>query len=406
MSYGVPRFATPARTGGTRTNAVVTVLVLVTGPATAHRHLSMLEAAHLGRSSRLCIRSCPHRRSRMRYSMADDGAYHSSVTSTVGQGLLAAGAAEFVDGVAASLAFRRMLPFFERSKTVRTRTAQCMAFGFAQVAVGVLVAGAWPTVILHGLWARVSGVPLEPAGGVDLVDRISVGLLFCLWGLPLYVISLLLGSVRVGQLVTHAANRIKTSSLARRDIGVSGDSAADGQAATATTATALTVLSETIYRMLLLGLMNAYVVALDVVPGIGRPLSLSLCSLVLAFTACDAVWCVDARPVAWRIAQVEAHWPWFLGFGSVITLLSFFGSFLVNAGAYLVSIPWLCVLAIAANVGQGLDAVVADLRPRPDGRRVRGVPRLPVLWPFQWCALWAAKSVGWVMAVRRNRKSG
>jgi hypothetical protein len=164
------------------------------------------------------------------------------------------------------------------------------------------------------------------------------------------------------------------------------------------------MLSEAVYRTLLLALMNVYVVALDFVPWVGRPVSLALCALVMAFTAVDAVWSARSRPLAWRVAQVEAHWPWFLGFGTIITCISFFGSVLVNAGAYTAGFPFLCLLAVATGVGDGMGRGqhgVAGRRAAP----ASGTPRLPVLWPFQWCALWTAKALAALVAARKSRPS-
>lgn len=105
-------------------------------------------------------------------------------------------------------------------------------------------------------------------------------------------------------------------------------------------------LAEMAYRIILTGVMYFQAMVITFVPYIGDILCFVVSCFLYGYVAFDYKWSLEQKSLHWRINYGEIHWLWLVGFGLPITAISFFGNFLMNAGLYAVTLPFMIILTI------------------------------------------------------------
>lgn len=279
----------------------------------------------------------------------------------------------FADGLVASCALPTSV--LERSRTVRKKLQAIVvfslvelliAFGLQQELLLKLIRATTRTIsrfldllVIHHVPAN--GVHAEAS--ISIVDTVARRVLLAGGVLPSYALFFALTTLWSIQLISNAMPHI--------DAQASGNYGVSSRGSCKTTASSPVItISELVYRSIWLALVMSAVLALDLLPVIGRPLSFALCTLAYAATAFDTVWAIRGVPLVERYRIFDSCYVWLMGFGLLATVVSFFGHWLVNAALYAIAYPLLCMAAATPG-----------LQPKPWG------PKLPLMHPFKLAIL-------------------
>eukprot|EP01138_Halocafeteria_seosinensis_P013198 gb/GECG01013480.1/.p1 GENE.gb/GECG01013480.1/~~gb/GECG01013480.1/.p1 ORF type:complete len:485 (+),score=23.34 gb/GECG01013480.1/:1-1455(+) len=275
------------------------------------------------------------------------------------------------DGIMSGISLHRTLPVYAQSRAIGVKTLQLLALNTAVIVGGYLLQTYpdLPVPLINNVADSV-GLSLDTrqltvsdilrvaryhlsngnnsaaiwyaCGMSQLVAAQWISyLIFHLGGiLPLYVISFVLSSVWF----------IDVAKFAHRIYEVQQD----GNVTKPPTDISpirhyeiiLQSLSEMAYRIVLTGILYLQAMVALFIPGIGQSLSFSISCFLYAFVAFDYKWSLEQWSLTQRIRFAEARWLWFVGFGIPITIVSFFGNFLTNAGLYAISLPFMIVLTM------------------------------------------------------------
>lgn len=151
-------------------------------------------------------------------------------------------------------------------------------------------------------------------------DAVNYALLQLLWFVPVYLITLILSTVWF-QDIAEAAFKEHT--------GTAPVVASDF----------VSVVSEELYRLVVVCVLLGAIAAVGWVPLVGRVAGLILTCWTYSFYAFEYVWSMQGVDFLARVQRIESQWLFFLGFGVPCALASFFGNTLVNAGVLSLMFP-------------------------------------------------------------------
>lgn len=149
-----------------------------------------------------------------------------------------------------------------------------------------------------------------------------------LWYLPLHILCVI-SSLRWFQMIATRAFR-RTPPAAQPDFK--------------------DVVSDELYRTVVIGILFALSGILSLIPFLGTPLSFCVTCFIYSYYSFEYVWSLDGLDFIERAAILETNWPFFLGFGVSCTAATFFASgYFVNAGLFYSVFPLCLLLALACD---------------------------------------------------------
>lgn len=278
---------------------------------------------------------------------------------------------QFLRGMRASVQLTDTFRLLANSKSSRKRIWNIIVLNLALVAIDAIVSKCLPQTIAHVLCIFVLGeVPAGVQAYIQIIDATSSLLLFALAVVPLLLASVIFSGRWIRQIVASASHQ----SRSREGSGSS-----------------LATVGEALFQTSLLLVMTLQAALLDLFPILGRSLAIALTAAIMGFNAFDSGrWAVDSAPVMDRLATLEASWPWFMGFGALPALLSYFGSVGNNMAVYGITFPFL-VLAALGSGSRGYG---------PPPLTKQG-PIVPLLFPFKWSVLHILRLINWIWQRRR-----
>mmetsp|Transcript_22374 Transcript_22374/g.65050 ORF Transcript_22374/g.65050 Transcript_22374/m.65050 type:complete len:201 (-) Transcript_22374:43-645(-) len=153
---------------------------------------------------------------------------------------------------------------------------------------------------------------------------------------------------------------------------------------------ARTTADEEIYRNLFFILLLVQKYSLPVIPFVGAPLGFFFSLLVASLYAFDYAWDRRDISVPHRHALVEKGWPYFLGFGTPVTILTFFLPVFQSLAVSAAVFPFLLCVANAS----------AEEAIRQVDISVAYVPRIPA---FMASCRFAELIVDWTKRFMHSR---
>jgi len=232
------------------------------------------------------------------------------------------------EGCKDAIRIHRSLLFFLTSKTIRARGFQCFVLN------GLVFLGSI-FVMEHVLSPLFSFLLFDAESNVwaHQVDSAFVGLYQLLWVYPIYMLSFLLNAMWY-QDIADVAFVIHGSKVRKDGYSIKRY---------------LAVVTEEIYHALLLLFFMLQVGLLSMIPWVG-PLLTAICVCWLyALYSFEYKWQHQQWPLETRLAFFEERWPYFLGFGFPLTLLTIVWPKFVGAGVYAFVFPFCIILAICAK---------------------------------------------------------
>ncbi|KAJ1499362.1 Etoposide induced 2.4 mRNA [Coelomomyces lativittatus] len=163
-----------------------------------------------------------------------------------------------------------------------------------------------------------------------------------LWVYPIYLLSFTLNSVWYQDI----AERVHTLHPTK------GSSSALGSKPYASTSRKLNLaytLADELYRYLFCFIYLVYATWIYWVPYVGPGGSFVLTCGLYAYSSFDYSWRNTRRPLHACIDVVHRHWAYFLGFGTPLTLATFFFPTVPGSALFAVLFPWYIVLAHLAH---------------------------------------------------------
>jgi len=193
-----------------------------------------------------------------------------------------------------------------------------------------------PAIRAYGTWVY-GGAP-DPSSE-SMVVFSSQACFYTLWLAPIWLLIYLAVSMPIYQAV--------------RDAAMPGDST--------------TTPAAEVYRNLFFIILLAQKYSLPMVPLLGAPVGFFFSLLVASLYAFDHTWSKRQVPVSRRHTLVEQGWPYFLGFGTPVTLITFFLPVFRSLAVSAAIFPFLMCVANAS----------AEEAIRQADMTIAHVPRIP-----------------------------
>ncbi|KAF0716320.1 hypothetical protein AaE_011137 [Aphanomyces astaci] len=244
---------------------------------------------------------------------ADDGG-----TSSWGE-TLQAGYVTFCQGIQDSISLHRILLLYIQSHIVRNRTVKCVMVN------GIIFLGSIfffdyvviPIIHLLGLALKkheeATGGTKDSSSFHDTIDTIIFLVYQGLWMYPIYCVSFILNTIWYQELAEEAY--LQTHGTARP-------------------APVKDMLIDEVYRAILL------------VPVVGPFVSFVHMSWLYALYCFEYKWSLHGWSIEKRLAFMEKHWAYFIGFGCPFTLATYFAPNFVGKGIFALLFPFLLLATV------------------------------------------------------------
>ena len=271
-----------------------------------------------------------------------------------------------IQGIVASLGIHTFVDACFASTIVRQRSGRCFFLNGALFlgSIGVfdwVIGPAARAAAARSDWALLAlgrGAATDDAVvqrvSSATVDAVASTTFQLAWLLPIYVTSMLLSGAWYSDLA-DAARQLHSE----RDRGEQARGSASAAPAAAlrvkapkkkrrtTAADPEAAIADEIYRTLFLVVVLLQATLCALIPIVGQLLTFCLLSWTYAFYSFDYKWSAMGWRVAQRIAHIEHHWLYFLGFGAPFTLATFYWSTFVGAALFQTLFPLVrCVLCV------------------------------------------------------------
>eukprot|EP00884_Botryococcus_braunii_P006939 jgi/Botrbrau1/16246/Bobra.0066s0031.1 len=194
---------------------------------------------------------------------------------------------------------------------------------------------------------------------------------YIFWAVPVYMVSFPLSSIWY-QEIANLAVRLKPV-VEARDRGMQGVPLLPP--APPPSPITLNAMAAETYRCLLFAVFFAQVSLAGLIPYAGPYLNFVMMAWLYALYCYDYKWSLRRRDLRVRIIAFQANWPFFLGYGSVCSVLLLFFSFFWGASLMATVYPFFVVLACDSDAVQACQAVT---KRRSAVGRGATVPPLPI----------------------------
>ena len=284
-----------------------------------------------------------------------------------------------IQGIVASLGIHTFVDACFASTIVRQRSGRCFFLNGALFlgSIGVfdwVIGPAARAAAARSDWALLAlgrGAATDDAVvqrvSSATVDAVASTTFQLAWLLPIYVTSMLLSGAWYSDLA-DAARQLHSE----RDRGEQARGSASAAPAAAlrvkapkkkrrtTAADPEAAIADEIYRTLFLVVVLLQATLCALIPIVGQLLTFCLLSWTYAFYSFDYKWSAMGWRVAQRIAHIEHHWLYFLGFGAPFTLATFYWSTFVGAALFQTLFPLVrCVCVLRARRARPLSFSLA-----------------------------------------------
>eukprot|EP00123_Amoebidium_parasiticum_P012878 comp21629_c0_seq1/m.30367 comp21629_c0_seq1/g.30367 ORF comp21629_c0_seq1/g.30367 comp21629_c0_seq1/m.30367 type:complete len:305 (-) comp21629_c0_seq1:304-1218(-) len=162
---------------------------------------------------------------------------------------------------------------------------------------------------------------------------------YVLWVYPVYCISFILNSIWYQDIATIAHKALDSGATPRQQ-----------SRPTSVVQAISTQIADLVYTLSLELLLALQVMATNVLPAIGPPLSFFLMSWLYALYCFEYKWMNAHWPVERRLEFIETRWPYFAGFGMPFACCTFFFPAFVNGGVFAMLYPMYIIMATRARV--------------------------------------------------------
>tara|TARA_B110000208_G_scaffold165996_1_gene204581 strand:+ start:184 stop:1350 length:1167 start_codon:yes stop_codon:yes gene_type:complete len=290
-----------------------------------------------------------------------------------------------IQGIVASLGIHTFVDACFASTIVRQRSGRCFFLNGALFlgSIGVfdwVIGPAARAAAARSDWALLAlgrGAATDDAVvqrvSSATVDAVASTTFQLAWLLPIYVTSMLLSGAWYSDLA-DAARQLHSE----RDRGEQARGSASAAPAAAlrvkapkkkrrtTAADPEAAIADEIYRTLFLVVVLLQATLCALIPIVGQLLTFCLLSWTYAFYSFDYKWSAMGWRVAQRIAHIEHHWLYFLGFGAPFTLATFYWSTFVGAALFQTLFPLVrCVCVLRARRARPLSFSLARTHAPP-----------------------------------------
>jgi etoposide-induced 2.4 mRNA len=199
---------------------------------------------------------------------------------------------------------------------------------------------------------------------VQQSERLLSAALFVLyqvfWIVPLFAISLLMNTIWYSK-ITNASFELKHGQPASTPIKASARDA--------------------IYRIFMVFFFILHTSVLhEVLPAVGKPLSFVLICFINALYSFEGPWSLQGVSLDHQLAFFESYWPYFMGFGTPIALVSSFWSTLVGLAVFAIFFPSTIIQATCSDWSRPGNILNGSVKVG------HGPPRLPVFGASTACA--------------------
>ncbi|KAJ3371771.1 hypothetical protein GGF31_002750 [Allomyces arbusculus] len=291
---------------------------------------------------------------------------------------LAEAARQYTTGLTAALQLPKALLIIYSSRTIQVAALKCLILNGVVLLGSIVVFRYVVLALLQQLfgWALAavlvtpdpSAPPPNVAAEVGLLvsfqsalHNVLTALYYVLWIYPVYALSFALNTVWCQEIADRALLIRDRHDAKRARSGCNPTGTASTPAPSTTRPRAsLTSLgadfAAALYRPLLCVVFLTLASALDVGPTVlgissipihlvSRALSFAMTCWLHALYSFEYPWTARGVLLAARLARVESAWAYHLGFGTPVTLASFFASPVVGGGTFAVLFPVFIILA-------------------------------------------------------------
>ncbi|KAG2183146.1 hypothetical protein INT43_006141 [Umbelopsis isabellina] len=168
-----------------------------------------------------------------------------------------------------------------------------------------------------------------------------------LGGYPIYIVCIAFNG-RVNKKIADHTYQIQQNQATGRSNDVQAAQSAAQKQATSTSP--VQNVAYVIYQMLFYASCAIFLGVLQMIPHIGTPISFIVSCWFISYYAFEFKWVNLGFTMDQRMAYLEKHWAFFLGFGLPLTTLTFFLSSLRSAAVYAVFFPSFVIMATTAIV--------------------------------------------------------
>mmetsp|Transcript_12628 Transcript_12628/g.40333 ORF Transcript_12628/g.40333 Transcript_12628/m.40333 type:complete len:381 (+) Transcript_12628:1-1143(+) len=235
----------------------------------------------------------------------------------------------FLLGLLHSIALHRLVRPFVASRKVRFRLAQTIVLNGVLFLGGVYLFKHYARAIAHVAlpWLEQAGLSAGDIRFWDKAARITTTAQFeMLWTIPIYVVSLILNTIWCQDIADQTYAVTHGSTVVEADFRE--------------------IIRDMLYRALLFAVVSVQALLVDLLPTVGRPLSLFMWSWIYAFNAFEYKWCTLGLSLAQRVAACERCWAYMAGFGAICSAATLFVPMVTGLGLYALLFPLIIVLAV------------------------------------------------------------
>jgi len=248
--------------------------------------------------------------------------------------------------------------FFSKSQRIQTLAIQCFKLNGAIFLSSVL----FLNYILQPILSQIVSDRVLDDG---VLGSFFTWMLRLLWVFPIYCISFILSGVWYQDIADETF-------LLKRDISRAASPQVPDKASFQQRF--VKVLSEELYRMLVVGVFLLQCTACSFIPYIGQVLSTAQMTWLCSLYSFEYKWSLEGWPLEAKLTFFESNWAYMAGFGLPAALVNCYFPQFVNYGIYALVFPIFIMMAIIANP--------SDNSPTPRARP-RYV-RLPVFRLSKW----------------------
>ncbi|KAI7898309.1 etoposide-induced protein 2.4-domain-containing protein [Cokeromyces recurvatus] len=119
------------------------------------------------------------------------------------------------------------------------------------------------------------------------------------------------------------------------------------------------------------------------VPIMGRFLSFWMNCIIMSYYSFEYQWVYKGWNIEKRLAYMEAHWAYFLGFGFPATVITFFLSFLRSGAVFALIYPFFIIMAML-SVPKGTNPYNQTMPSGENARNKISLPnKIPIFYPVR-----------------------
>ncbi|KAL6766501.1 PIG8 [Auxenochlorella protothecoides x Auxenochlorella symbiontica] len=247
-------------------------------------------------------------------------------------------------GLRDAASFHRCIAYFVYDHRILTKTIQCTVLN------GVVFLGS-VLLVRHGLRPLLATTlsALLGQGPGSAATSLLMGAYGALWVLPAHVVSLLINTLWYAELAELTIAAGQRQALVRRAERLGEGLSTRRSPIKARIPDPMTLISESVYRILLLCAISLQTFVLDLLPVVGRATSVALMAWLYALYSFDYKWAAHGVPLITRVSFFETHWAYFAGFGLLPILPVLLTSFFIGSAVVGVAFPLFIILAADAN---------------------------------------------------------